>query len=546
MSTTSPNHPARDGPAPQAAASAATPDPGVHAAIDIGTNSVHLIVARGTPGGRFEVLAQEKEVVRLGHGTGDMTRLAADAMDRGIAALDRFRQVADIWDAGITAVATSAVREAHNHDEFVRRAKEEAGIDVEIISGVEEARLIHLGVVHALPLYDQRCLVIDIGGGSTELVVGRNESVLTARSLKLGAIRLTDRFFDDQVVAPSHVDDCRKFVRAFIEPAVHDIAAVGFEVAAGSSGTIETLAAMVLAARGDDPTRPLNNVAVSGGELREVVERIVVTPTSSQRAGLPGMDSRRADIIVGGAIILEQIIAALGVDELRISAFALREGVLLDRLQHGGSMDHLVDLRRASVVHLAQGLDPDREHSEHVTELALRLFDQLRAVHRLDDRYRELLEAAGLLHNIGLFVNHAAHHKHSHYLIRNSEQMLGFTDHEIELIALVARYHRKSAPRRKHPEFAALGRDDQQAVTVLAGILRIAIGLDRTYSSAISDLAVDLDTDRGQVTIRVSGLADGDTSLEIYAADQRKGLLAETLGFDIAITPQPAETLPGG
>src|SRR5690625_2389731 len=168
---------------------------GVHAAIDIGTNSVHLIVARGGPDGRFEVLAQEKEVVRLGHGTGDMTRLEPDAIDRGIAALDHFRQLADIWNADITAVATSAVREADNHDEFVSRARSEAGIEVEIISGVEEARLIDLGVVHALPIYEMRRLVIDIGGGSTELVVGQRDEVLAARSLKLGAIRLSNRFF---------------------------------------------------------------------------------------------------------------------------------------------------------------------------------------------------------------------------------------------------------------------------------------------------------------------------------------------------------------
>lgn len=521
-------------------------DAAVHAAIDIGTNSVHLLVARSTPSQRFEVLAQEKEVVRLGHGDGDMKELSPDAIDRGIAALGRFRQVAEIWDADIAAVATSAVREAENHDVFIRRARDEAGIDVEVISGVEEARLIHTGVIHAIPCYDQRLFVVDIGGGSTELVVGERDEILEARSLKLGAIRLTDRFFADEPLGRAQVKACRRYVRAFLQPTVRDFVGHGFDVAAGSSGTIQTLAAMVLALRGDDSGRNLNNLSISATELDAVITTLVGAPTAKERARLPGMDAKRADIVVGGAIILEQVVAALGIDELRISTFALREGVLLDQLRDhdGAPLHHLSDLRRASVVHLADELDPDREHSEHLTDLALSLFDETHDVHGLADRYRELLEAAGRLHNVGLFVSHTAHHKHSHYIIRNTDHLLGFTDHEIEVVAVVARYHRKSEPKEKHPEYAALGDEDRRAVAVLAGILRVAIGLDRTHSLLVTGLTTHVDAGEGRLVVEVTATPGSDTSLELYAANERKDLLATALGLAVEVVP--AEGADGG
>jgi exopolyphosphatase/guanosine-5'-triphosphate,3'-diphosphate pyrophosphatase len=230
-------------------------DDATHAAIDIGTNSIHLLVARSDVPGRMEVLAQEKEVVRLGEGADDMKRLTDDAMDRGISALDRFRQVAEIWDADIVAVATSAVREADNHDVFLERARTEAGVEVEVISGVEEARLIRVGVLHALPVFDDRCLAIDIGGGSTELIIGVGDQVVDVRSLKLGAIRLTNRFFTEEPLTKSSVKDCRRFVRSFVQPTARDFVQHGFDVAVGSSGTIETLAAMATTSSAPRPPR---------------------------------------------------------------------------------------------------------------------------------------------------------------------------------------------------------------------------------------------------------------------------------------------------
>ncbi len=516
--------------------------PGAHAAIDIGTNSIHLLVARSDAPGRMEVLAQEKEVVRLGEGADDMKRLTDDAMDRGIAALDRFRQVAEIWDADIVAVATSAVREADNHDAFLARARDEAGIEVEVISGVEEARLIRVGVVHALPVFDDRCLAIDIGGGSTELIIGQRDEVIDVRSLKLGAIRLTNRFFTDEPLTKASVKECRHFVRSFVHPTAREFVEHGFDVTVGSSGTIETLAAMALARRGDDPSRALNNLTFTTAELAGVIDDLVGAKTARDRAKLAGMDAKRADIIVAGALILEQIVAALGIDEVRVSGFALREGVLLDSLSRlgGDSLHHLSELRRTSILHLADAFDPDREHSEHLTALALDLWDATVDVHGLPDSSRELLEAAGLLHNVGLFISHTAHHKHSYYVIRNSEHLQGFNDHEIELIAQVARYHRKSAPKDKHPEWAALRSEDRRMISVLAGILRIAIGLDRSHSLSVDHIETTFDADSERLRIGVVPALDADISLELYSADQRRDLLADALGLDVEIVPHEA------
>ncbi|HSL57676.1 MAG TPA: Ppx/GppA phosphatase family protein [Acidimicrobiales bacterium] len=540
-----PPHPALGG---QADAPRAVTDR-VHAAIDIGTNSVHLLVARSTVRRRFEVLAQEKEVVRLGSGATDMKLLTDDAMDRGIAALHRFRQVADIWEAEISAVATSAVREAENHQVFLDRARRDAGIEVEVISGVEEARLIHLGILQALPVFEQRLVLVDIGGGSTELLVGHRGHVVEARSLKLGAVRLTERFFADEPLREHAVEECRAFTRSFLQPAARDLRLAGFDVAAGSSGTIEAIARMVDARRGGDPARSLNGFELTAAELADAVATVVATDTAKARERIPGLDPRRADIIVAGAIILEQVVAALGIETIHISEYALREGVILDLLQRsrGDSLDHLSDLRRESVVHLSRQLDPDREHSEHTTQLALRLFDATRELHQLGDHHRELLEAAALLHNVGLFISHSAHHKHSYYVIRNSEHLLGFTDHEIELIAQVARYHRKSAPKDKHPEFAALRADDRTVVRVLAGLLRVAIGLDRAHALAVADVVVETDPDSGAVVVGAVPAPDSDPTLEVYTAAQRADLLADALGVVVRVEargPDPAAAGP--
>jgi exopolyphosphatase/guanosine-5'-triphosphate,3'-diphosphate pyrophosphatase len=516
------------------------------AAIDIGTNSVHLVVAR-VDEHRIEVVEREREMVRLGSSASDMKRLSPAAITRGIEALVRFRQVAAIHGATVRAVATSAVREADNRAVFIERARAE-GIDVEVISGFEEARLIHLGVLQAVPVFDKKALVCDIGGGSTELIVGTQGDILTARSLKIGAIRLTRRFFSKPKLTNGAVERCRRDIRAALAPAVREVERSGFDVAVGSSGTIGAVFQMVAAhqaARGDgSPPRTLNNLTISRDDIDGVVRRLAKTPTVKERARIPGLDPRRADIILAGALILEQVVHAVGADELTFSDYALREGVLLDtwRREHGGSLHHLSDLRKRSVLRLAGQMDEDPAHSDHVASLALQIFDATAGRHGLGDDSREVLEAAALLANVGLFVSHAGHHKHSYYVIRNSEMLTGFTDREIELIAQVARYHRKSAPRKKHPEFAALDRDDQRRVRVLAGILRVAVGLDRNHGGRVRSVTCH-EGKGGVLTVEVTAMPGEDVSLELYSANGRADLMAEALGGPVEVVERPADRL---
>lgn len=503
------------------------------AAIDIGTNSIHMVVARQLDGGTPEILVREKESIRLGRGATDMKQLTPDAVDRAIDTLARFRRIADALDADVVAVATSAVREAENQSEFLRRARHDAGVVVDVVSGVEEARLIHLGVLGAVPTDGRRHLVIDIGGGSTEFVVADGTVRLLVRSLKLGHIRLTDRFFPDGIVGPTAVADCRRHVRAFVAPVAREILATGFEVAIGCSGTIENLARMAMLDRGIEP-RTMDNQVLRRTDLDRTVERVLAAETMRERRSLFGLDPQRADVITAGAILLRQLCRSLGVEEMVISGDALREGVVLDqfarRTASGDALHHLTDIRRSSVLGMARRYEDDIAHVQHATDLALEMFDALRPVHGYGEPERDLLEAGGILHNVGRFIAHAAHHKHSYYLIRHSEHLAGFTEQETELIAQVARYHRKSSPRNKHAEFAALDPDDQQRVRVLAGLLRIAIALDRTYRRSVERVTASLDHD---LTIFLTTATDADVELELFTARERAGLLSLALGTTI-------------
>lgn len=509
------------------------------AAIDIGTNSFHMVVARVGDlsvagefnGPAFEIIAREKEMVRLGSSSGDMKELSQDAIDRGVLALKRLVKIAAIHDADVVAVATSAVREAENADVFIERARDEAGVVVDVIAGVEEARLIHIGVLQAVPVFDQRLVLIDIGGGSTEILVGEQGETLAAGSLKLGAIRLTRRFFRGERLHPGAVESCRRHIRSVLAPMVRDVERVGFGVAIASSGTAETVASLVNSQRGDATPRTFNNFAMTGDEIARAVRSLINAGSVDERKVLPGMDPSRADIILAGALILEQAVVELGIDEIVISDNALREGVLLDALsrRRGATLHHLRDLRRRSVLHLAESMDDDVDHSMRAAGFALDLFDATASLHGLGDDSRELLEAGALLANVGLSISHSEHHKHSYYVIRHSDRLAGFTDHEIELIAQIARYHRKSAPKMKHPEFAFLRTNDQERVRTLAGLLRVAIALDRSHKGRVARLDVVVSDDLGPVEIIVLRNGDAEIDLEVQTAEDRKGLLEDVL-----------------
>ncbi len=500
------------------------------AAIDIGTSSLHLAIAQPVPGGRPELLFREKLPVRLGSGATDMKSLNADAVDRTIDALRSFRALADAHDADVHAVATSAVREAEHPEDFIRRARIEAGIDVEVIAGVEEARLIHLGVLGAVPVSDGPHLVIDIGGGSTELIIGTGVKPTVLRSLKIGHVRLTDRFFPGGTITADALEDCRNFIRSFVAEVASVTAQHHIEMVIGCSGTFETLTAI---ARHGSGNRGASG-PVTKKEIDKAANLVYKATTSEKRASIKGLEPHRADTIVAGAILVQVLMERLEFSEFVLSPDALREGLVLDRLDRldpsPDTLHHLNEIRASSVDTMAERYGENVVHARQATDIALNLFDTTAALHGLDAAARDVLEAGAMLHNIGRFVGHSAHHKHSYYLIRHGEQLAGFNEHERELIALVARYHRKSAPKPSHDDFAALDADDQLLVSTLAGMLRIGIALDRTYRNVATDIEVTIDM--GLVDIAVHGFG---IELELFTASSRKQLLEEALGCPVTI-----------
>ena len=492
-----------------------------------------MVVAKVVDQG-FEVIAREKESVRIGHGAGEMKELSLEAMDRGIVCLTRMQQVAASLNADIIAVATSAVREAKNKGEFIRRARRESLVDIQVISGVEEARLIHLGALHGIGRPEAAMFLCDIGGGSTEVVIGSDDEEMLARSFKLGAVRLTDRFFASETLHPSAVGSCRTFARSTLMVIQPDISELGYDIAVASSGTAETVARIIHAQSGEPAPKTMNRFEFTRIQVSETVKALAACTTVEERQKKFGIDKSRAQIILAGAIILEAICDVYGVGTLMFSEYALREGVLIDTLRRRGlgpqSNDH--DPALHSDRQLAERCDDRIEHSENVARLACQIFDQMQTTLDLDNDSRRLLEAAALLANVGVVISHSKHHLHSYYVIRNSD-LVGLSDREIELIAQIARYHRKGEPKLDHAPFAALNENDRHIVRSLAGILRISVGLDRTHDGRVKKVAVDISED--DVNIEFSCSKKLETELIEYTANERKALLGNVLNKRLKI-----------
>ncbi|MBN1300434.1 MAG: Ppx/GppA family phosphatase [Melioribacteraceae bacterium] len=508
------------------------------AAIDIGTNSFHLIVVKPTPDGGFEIIDREREVIRLNEGNKDDIKLLNDsAVERALNTLSTFKGIADSHNAEIRAVATSAVREARNKDEFIKRVHDETGISIEVVSGFEEARLIYLGILKAVPFFDKRILCIDIGGGSTEFLVGEKSDIIYSNSLKLGAVRLTQKFFPDGKTNKKSIEECSAWVKGEIFPVIKSIKHLGFGYIVGSSGTIQSFGSIYSAMNnnGSNEMKILNNLEIPYDDIYEIYSLIISKSKPAERKKIPGLEQKRADIIVSGAIILQSILESLNAGSITLSGFALREGIIIDTLKRksGSSYnEYLYDIRMRSVMHLAESSDYDTKHCMRIANLAVDVFDQLKDVHKLGVEYREFLYSAALLHDIGYHISHNQHHKHSYYIIRNSN-ITGFTDLEISLIANVARYHRKSHPKKSHSEFSVLPAKYQQVVLKLAAILRIVDALDRTHSGNVGSLRCIIDRDR--VNIQIDS-ENRPVDIELWSLERRKGLFEEVFGKKIEVT----------
>jgi exopolyphosphatase/guanosine-5'-triphosphate,3'-diphosphate pyrophosphatase len=508
------------------------------AAIDIGTNSVHMIVASIRPDLSFEVIDREKEMIRLGAGGLNGRELSTPAMHTALQTMTRFRRLAESHGVDeIIATATSAVREAENGGDFIDTVRRHTGIDVRVISGTEEARLIHLAAAYAVDIGAHPAVVIDIGGGSVEITLGTSARQQLGRSFKLGVIRLTEQFVKTDPLSERDERRLVKHIRREAGDFLGIVARRRFERVIGTSGTILALGAAALAHEG--PAADMRNARVPAKSIHRLRKRLTALSLGS-RLKVGGLDPGRADLSVAGSVLLDTLLGALGAETLTLCDFALREGLVLDYISrnaaHIRKVDRYPDVRRRSVIELAERCNYLGAHAQQVARLSLALFDQTRRTHNMGDREREWLEFAALLHDIGMHISYERHHKHSYYLIRNGG-LRGFDPDEIEIIAQVARYHRQARPKRSQDEFGKLPRDHQQTVTMLSAMLRLAEGLDRSHAQAVSGLTVT--TRKSGRFIRLH--TGGDAELELWAAHRHAAALAACLGAEIEF-----ELLPTG
>ena len=508
------------------------------AAIDIGTNSVHMIVVRVRTDLSFEVIDREKVMVRLGAGGLDGKALTAEAMSAALQALSKFKRLADSHRVDvILAAATSATREARNGGEFLARVERETGIRPRVISGTEEAKLIHQAAVYGVDVGSARAVAIDIGGGSVEITLGTATSIQAAKSFKIGVIRLTERFVQSDPLSGRDEHRLTKHILSEIGRYCDQITAIGFDRVIGTSGTILSLGTVAAtAARGSAPPE-LRNLRIPAKQIRRL-RKDIVGLDAEQRLAVPGLDPRRADLVVGGAVLLDTILRRIGAEDLTLCDLALREGLVLDYIRRNSrtiaQVDKIPDVRRLSALELAERCNYYAEHSQQVVRLALALFDQTRATHGLTDREREWLEYAALLHDVGGLISFARHHRHSYYLIKNGD-LRGFHPDEIDVIALVARYHRRGTPKRSHDEYARLSAPLRKTVRTLSSILRVAESLDRSHAQAISGIELRDRGDDALLTVHTST----DAELEIWATNRHlqpfEQLLGKTVRLEAAV-----------
>lgn len=478
------------------------------AAIDVGTNSIHMIVVEKQKHG-YRVIDKEKDMVQLGRGSLEGRPLTDDAVERGVEALRRMAGIAERWQVqDVVAVATSAIREAPNGRRFIAAAEKASGIRVRVISGEEEAEYIYRAVRSAVDFHGGTSLVIDIGGGSVELIVGTSEEVYLTSSEPVGALRMAQMFGLDGAATPAMIDECRAYVRKRMKKTLSRVASLGFDFAVGTSGTIVTLAEL---GWNGAPSVSSGLRWLSRKRLRELIDAL--TPLSvAERVRRFPIDERRAATILAGAVVLHEIMRKLESEQLHACDAALREGIVeyvLDEQRAPGKDRGSV--RRSSVLGLVERSDVERAHATHVARLALRIFDQTLELHRLNTGERELLEHAALLHEVGMHVSYQDHQKHSYYLISHAG-LRGFTTDQVAVVANVARYYRKATPSLEHDNFAQLSEAQRDVVTKLAAVLRIADALDRGRRRAVRDVGVEVT--KGRVTFRPRLRGDADVELE--------------------------------
>ena len=499
------------------------------AAIDVGSNSVHMVIADVRRDGHFEVIDRVKEMVRLGRNTFTSGKLGRESMDLAVRALKNFARLAKVRRVDrIRAVATSAVREAQNGESFIARIRRETRLKVEIISGAEEAQFIFNAARHALGLEGGPYLLIDVGGGSVELVLVRDGEALWMASLPLGVARLTERFFTSDPPAPADVRKLEDHLHRKLDALLRKARRAGVVRAIGTSGTINALVAMARVAREGEQDR-LHGLSIPATDVTLLRNRLL--RVADERAEFPGADPKRADLMPAAVVLADFVLEHAGAPELVACTWALREGILLSMVNGSARGRGAIEARRRSVSALARRFGALNGHGPQVARLALKIFDAAAPALKVGPQTRELLEHAALLHDIGRVIDHDRHNRHTYYLVKNAE-LLGFDPLEIEIIAQAARGHRKPSARLDSPEFRALSPAKRHLVRSMAAILRLADALDRSHFSVVKDIHVRRSPDRFNITVDAAG---GQADLELWTCERRSDLLSRLLNREITV-----------
>lgn len=503
------------------------------AAIDLGTNSFHAVIADVYSDGSFRTLDTLKEMVELAKGAGEH-RISEAAFKRGMKALKNIKRLCDSYDCEqILAYATSAIREAENGGEFIQKSIDNYDIKINAIPGKIEAELIGYAVQHGVQLDEKPVLMVDIGGGSVEFILGNDREFFFVMSKKIGVSRMTQLFKPSDPITPKEIEKLEHYYADQLSEVAEAFAQHRTETIVGSSGTMQNIALMV-ADRNNKPVDvTLNELEYSAEEFAEFYEDFIKLD-QKQRKKVVGMDVKRVGFINTGVVLMNYLIRAFGIKKVKISSQALREGIIIRHLKRVMIglpwKGEFANPRRRSVFELLRKTNWHEAHSRHVTNMALTIFDALKDELKLPDTDRELLEFAGYLHDIGYYISHSAHHKHAMYIIRNSE-LKGFKQDEIEIIANVARYHRRSTPKKRHGEYWKLEPELRARVKKLSGILRVADGLDRSHYQNVKQL----DVLSGKDDIRMVIKTEGEPYLEIWGAMRKSQLLAEVTHKKIKI-----------
>ena len=513
------------------------------ALLDIGSNSIHMLLTEIQPDFSYKILDRFKDVTRLGEDTFKSGQFSPDVLAKGI---DVVRNLATLTrNRGFTrieAVATSAVREASNGGQFIEAIQQQTGIRVRVVTGQEEARLIYLGVRQSMDFGDRNVLIADVGGGSVELIVGNRNKLLHAASLKLGAIRLKDLYLRQDAPSGGRLERLKEAVETQLKAALPRFKKVGFDDFVGTSGMIGNLAEIMHLHKTGRPIPQLNLARFSFKDVTAAEKLLVKTPLK-QRHEIPGVDPKRADVLVPAIIVLSTLMEWLDISELTVSDKAIREGLLhdfIERHREGIQAEQEIpNIRRRDVLRLARKCQYDPVHTHHVARLCLQIFDQTASAHKRGEREREWLEYAAILHDVGYLINSRQHHKHSYYLIKNCD-LVGFTADEIELIANIARYHRKAIPEDDHRTLKDLSPDLRDTLTVLGGILRVGDALDRSHFGVVQSIHCAVSSD----AVDIGLIATDEAALEIWAARERTDLLSQGLKRTIRFTKTAAPEEP--